>query len=125
MNKYRNMECNFFKATLAASVYDLFLRNKPHKRVLDISAGWGDRLLAALSKNLETYLAYDPNTALQSGYKEMINEYIPDEKEKEHYDVVAAPFETAETATTSPGTKIETSTLSPRLRPSAAGSSRR
>ena len=94
--KYRNMECNFFKATLAASVYDLFLRNKPHKRVLDISAGWGDRLLAALSKNLESYLAYDPNTALQSGYKDMIDEFIPDEKEKEHYQVVGAPFETAE-----------------------------
>lgn len=95
--KYRNMECNFFKATLAASVYDLFLRNKPHKRVLDISAGWGDRLLAALSKNLETYLAYDPNTALQSGYKEMIDEFIPDDAEKEHYQVIGAPFETAET----------------------------
>ena len=95
--KYRNMECNFFKATLAASVYGLFLRNKPHKRVLDISAGWGDRLLAALSANLETYLAYDPNTALQSGYKEMIDEFIPDDAEKEHYQVISAPFETAET----------------------------
>ena len=95
--KYRNMECNFFKATLAASVYDLFLRNKPHKRVLDISAGWGDRLLAALSKNLESYLAYDPNAALQSGYKEMIDNYVDDEKEREHYQVIAAPFETAET----------------------------
>ena len=94
--KYRNMECNFFKATLAASVYNLFLRNKPHKRVLDISAGWGDRLLAALSANLETYLAYDPNTALQSGYKEMIDEFIPDDADKEHYQVISAPFETAE-----------------------------
>ena len=95
--KYRNMECNFFKATLAASVYDIFLRNKPHKRVLDISAGWGDRLLAALSKNLESYLAYDPNTALQSGYSEMIDEFIVDEEEKDHYQVIGAPFETAET----------------------------
>ena len=94
--KYRNMECNFFKATLAASVYDIFLRNKPHKRVLDISAGWGDRLLAALSKNLESYLAYDPNTALQSGYNEMIDEFIVDEADKEHYQVIGAPFETAE-----------------------------
>ena len=95
--KYRNMECNFFKATLATSVYDLFLRNKPHKRVLDISAGWGDRLLAALSANLETYLAYDPNAALQPGYKEMIDEFIANQEEKENYQVVAAPFETAET----------------------------
>jgi hypothetical protein len=95
--KYRNMECNFFKATLAASVYHLFLRNKPNKRVLDISAGWGDRLLAALSKNLETYLAYDPNAALQSGYKEMIDEFVVDDADKEHYQVISAPFETAET----------------------------
>ena len=96
-DKYKNMECNFFKATLAASVYDYFLKNSAHTRVLDISAGWGDRLLGALSKNLESYLAYDPNVSLQPGYKEMIDEYITDDTEKEKYQVVAAPFETAET----------------------------
>jgi tRNA1(Val) A37 N6-methylase TrmN6 len=96
-DKYKNMECNFFKATLAASVYDYFLRSSPHKRVLDISAGWGDRLLAAVSKNLDYYMAYDPNVSLQPGYKELINEYVADDIDKEKYQVVAAPFETAET----------------------------
>jgi len=96
-DKYKNMECNFFKATLAASVYDYFLKNSPHTRVLDISAGWGDRLLGALSKNLESYLAYDPNISLQTGYKEMIDEFVTDDVEKDKYQVVAAPFETAET----------------------------
>jgi hypothetical protein len=96
-DKYKNMECNFFKATLAVSVYHYFLKNSAHTRVLDISAGWGDRLLGALSKNLESYLAYDPNVSLQPGYKEMIDEFVTDDTEKEKYQVVAAPFETAET----------------------------
>jgi hypothetical protein len=92
--KYKNMECNFFKATLAASVYDYFLKDSTKTRVLDISAGWGDRLLAALAKNLDSYLAYDPNASLQPGYRAMIDEYM--ESKKDQYKVIDAPFESAE-----------------------------
>lgn len=92
--KYKNMECNFFKATLAASVYDYFLEGSTKTRVLDISAGWGDRLLAALAKNLDSYLAYDPNASLQPGYRAMIDEYI--DTKKDQYKVIDAPFESAE-----------------------------
>ena len=92
--KYKNMECNFFKATLAASVYHAFLRDSTKTRVLDISAGWGDRLLAALAKNLDSYLAYDPNASLQPGYRAMIDEYM--ESKKDQYKVIDAPFESAE-----------------------------
>ena len=92
--KYKNMECNFFKATLAASVYHAFLRDSTKTRVLDISAGWGDRLLAALAKNLDSYLAFDPNTSLQPGYRAMIDEYM--ESKKDQYKVIDAPFESAE-----------------------------
>ena len=92
--KYKNMECNFFKATLAASVYHAFLRDSTKTRVLDISAGWGDRLLAALAKNLDSYLAFDPNASLQPGYRAMIDEYM--ESKKDQYKVIDAPFESAE-----------------------------
>ena len=92
--KYKNMECNFFKATLAASVYHAFLRDSTKTRVLDISAGWGDRLLAALAKNLDSYLAFDPNASLQPGYRAMIDEYMESKKDK--YKVIDAPFESAE-----------------------------
>ena len=40
-------------------------------RVLDISAGWGDRLLACCSLGVE-YTACDPNTALVDSYKNII-----------------------------------------------------
>ena len=92
--KYKNMECNFFKATLAASVYHAFLRDNTKTRVLDISAGWGDRLLAALAKNLDSYLAFDPNASLQPGYRAMIDEFM--ESKKDQYKVIDAPFESAE-----------------------------
>ena len=92
--KYKNMECNFFKATLAASVYHAFLKDSTKTRVLDISAGWGDRLLAALAKNLDSYLAYDPNASLQPGYRAMIDEFM--ESKKDQYKVIDAPFESAE-----------------------------
>jgi hypothetical protein len=92
--KYKNMECNFFKATLAASVYHGFLRDSTKTRVLDISAGWGDRLLAALAKNLDSYLAFDPNASLQPGYRAMIDEFM--ESKKDQYKVIDSPFESAE-----------------------------
>ena len=41
-------------------------------RMLDISAGWGDRLLAACSRNL-MYVGCDPNTKLTEAYSKIID----------------------------------------------------
>jgi hypothetical protein len=94
-------ECNAFKATLAKSVYSFFNA----KRILDFSAGWGDRLLAAIAHKADRYLGYDPNTALHQGYQEIITSFAsPDsnlplsslpEKEKTKYEIIPEPFETA------------------------------
>ena len=66
--------CNVFKPEVAAAAFSLFQAT----RVLDISAGWGDRLLGALAApTVQRYLAFDPNTALEKGHMEMINTLAP------------------------------------------------
>jgi len=83
-------ECNAFKSTLAISIYKLFQA----KRILDFSAGWGDRLLAAIAYGAERYIGYDPNPELQKGYNEMISLFS--EPSKSHrYEVNIQPFETS------------------------------
>lgn len=57
-------------------------------RVLDISAGWGDRLVGCCAMNV-TYMACDPNTELASCYEEIINKYGSHAKQK----VNIIPFE--------------------------------
>jgi 16S rRNA G966 N2-methylase RsmD len=59
-----------FKPYVAVYIYQKF---KP-KRILDISAGWGDRLIGALSQNID-YIGIDSNKRLEIPYKKMINDY--------------------------------------------------
>ena len=61
-------ECNSFKLTLASSIYWLF----DAKKILDISAGWGDRLLAAIAHYADRYMGVDPNTDLIKGHNDII-----------------------------------------------------
>ena len=88
-------ECNAFKATLAKSIYIFFNA----KRILDFSAGWGDRLLAAIAHKADRYLGYDPNTDLQKGYQEIIATFATNDNENQHdnppkYEIIPEPFET-------------------------------
>jgi hypothetical protein len=57
-------ECTQFKPSLAISVLQQFQA----KRVFDFSAGWGDRLVAAMAANVDCYVAVDPNVALKAGH---------------------------------------------------------
>jgi hypothetical protein len=87
-------ECNNFRITIAKSVYQIFNAT----RILDSSAGWGDRLLAALAweKNnpkFKYYHATDPNFDLQKGYGDMINEFAQNKKK---FKVFVKPFEDLE-----------------------------
>jgi hypothetical protein len=82
-------ECNAFKATLAKSIYHFFHA----KRILDFSAGWGDRLLAAIAHGADRYLGYDPNKELQKGYQEIITLFSETKDQK--YEIISEPFETA------------------------------
>lgn len=67
---YQNIpEATQFKTTLAISFYKKFKANN----VLDISAGWGDRLIAAIAHNVNKYLAYDPNKSLKPAHDKIID----------------------------------------------------
>jgi len=83
-------ECNAFKATLAISIYKMFQA----KRILDFSAGWGDRLLAAIAYDADRYLGYDPNPELQKGYREKISNFSTNNNLTK-YEVKMEAFETA------------------------------
>mgnify|MGYP003627714525 CR=1 FL=1 len=62
---------NQFKPYIAVcAVYKKF---KP-KRVLDTSAGWGDRLIGAMSQNID-YIGIDQNKKLMTPYKKMISDF--------------------------------------------------
>jgi hypothetical protein len=59
-----------FRPSAAKAVYNHFQA----KNVLDFSSGWGDRLMGFFASNAETYVGIDPNTALQTGYRQEIEE---------------------------------------------------
>lgn len=61
---------NSFKAIVARAVYDKF---KPHT-ILDFSAGWGGRCLAAMSLDIN-YIGFDTNTDLKKPYADMIKAF--------------------------------------------------
>jgi hypothetical protein len=63
-------ECESFKPSNAVVFISMF----GAKSVLDISAGWGDRLAACLSRGV-SYTAADPNPNVHAGYLEMVSFY--------------------------------------------------
>ena len=84
------LEANSFKTTVASSVYWYF----DAKRILDISAGWGDRLMASMAHRAERYLAYDPNINLKPGHDEMKRVFAGDYVDR--YEVRYTGFETGD-----------------------------
>ena len=68
--KYR-MATNFVPM-YAKSIYEYF--NAEH--VLDPCAGWGDRMVGALSSCcIKTYVGFDPNRNLLPGYTKVMNDF--------------------------------------------------
>lgn len=61
---------HLFPITLATSIMCHFRAS----RVLDLSAGWGDRALAACALNVE-YYSVDPNSDMQEPYRQMMEEH--------------------------------------------------
>ena len=66
-----------FKPIVACYIYKKF---KPNT-ILDFSAGWGDRLLAAMVHNCN-YIGIDTNKDLKKPYKEMVTFFKPHTKSK-------------------------------------------
>lgn len=76
-------EATLFKPTLVVDIIELFGKGSK-TRYLDMSAGWGDRLIGAIASDVEYYLAYDPNTNLKEGHQKMINMFVPENKRKNY-----------------------------------------
>jgi hypothetical protein len=79
-------ECTTHRPTNVAFLIQLF----GAKSVLDISAGWGDRLIGSISMNCD-YLGVDPNECLFKGYDRIIKMFGDNNKEK--YRVILGEFE--------------------------------
>jgi len=64
-----------FSPMCAKAIYDMY----DCRDVLDLSMGWGDRLIGALASNIGSYTGIDPNTALHPKY-EAISKYYKHNK---------------------------------------------
>jgi len=91
---YGLQEVNTFKPTWAVKLLQVVLKTikLENKKWLDISAGWGDRLLTAMALKME-YLGFDPNIDLKPGHDAMINKFNHYEKQK----IIYLPFESKDT----------------------------
>lgn len=84
-------ETKIFNPTWARALIKLVLGpNTSGKKWLDISAGWGDRLLAAMSLGMD-YIGFDPNIELKEGHSQMIKDF----GDPKRHRVIYEPFEKA------------------------------
>lgn len=79
-------ECALFPIPVAMGIYSLYWP----KSVLDMSAGWGDRLVAASLSGIVTYYGIDPNSNMRPHYDDMIKTYT---KKGTTYKVITKAFE--------------------------------
>jgi 16S rRNA G966 N2-methylase RsmD len=91
---YKNikLECS----THNPAIIKYFITRYNAKKVLDMSAGWGDRLLGALASPIDLYVGVDPNKCTHPGYQDMIKTlapYSPNPNGK--YILIEDKFETA------------------------------
>lgn len=87
-------ETKIFNSTWIKGLFNVVFNHESmaNKKWLDISAGWGDRLITAISLNME-YLGFDPNIRLKSGHDKMIADFGNTNVSQR---VIYEPFETAE-----------------------------
>ena len=65
-------ECNTFNPTFAKWIYSRLGGKEPC--ILDLSAGWGDRAIAAAAMGAKLYHGCDPNPYLSGSYQELTEE---------------------------------------------------
>lgn len=96
--KRRSPEANIFNAAVAVYLYAWLIKDLAFPiDVVDPSAGWGDRLIAALAcgeDRIKSYTGFDPNEELQPGYARIIAMLTGGTGGKA--SVAALPFEDAQ-----------------------------
>lgn len=97
---YGNKELSVFKVTKAKSMIHRILGdNVEGKRWLDMSAGWGDRLITACSLKMD-YVGFDPNKQLKFGHDEIITMFGESDINERplNLSIEYVPFETVDTS---------------------------
>ena len=82
--------CDVFPLYVPMSIYSTF---QPRK-ILDMSAGWGDRLLGAIAYQKADYTGVDPNSKLHPRYRDMISTFAANSSKK--YTMIESGFENVE-----------------------------
>lgn len=82
-------EATQFKPSLMVVVLKKLFNNTKNIKILDFSAGWGDRMIAAIALDVQEYHGYDPNIELIEGHQKIINTFNAQDKIKMTY----LPFE--------------------------------
>lgn len=86
-------EVGNFRVSVAHNVIQIMRAT----RILDPCAGWGDRLIGALScSNVRYYCGVDPNKGLFKGYKRMIETFSPLRETILETNMINQPFEDAD-----------------------------
>jgi hypothetical protein len=93
--------CNFYNPAFCLWIYrklTKILNSSADKiRILDPSAGWGDRLIAACAFKAAQYHAFDPNTELREAYDQILDEFAPS-RDSKRFTVTTSRFESANVA---------------------------
>lgn len=89
----KHTECNTFRPKLMKYMIEHFNA----KRILDMSSGWGDRLIGAMASDIDCYHGFDPNPCLQEGYTNIIN-FFKEQMINKNADISVKmlPFEKSE-----------------------------
>jgi hypothetical protein len=88
-------EVTYFRISRAISLLHTVTKGKTKGlNVIDMSAGWGDRLIACLKLGMN-YTGVDPSSLMQERYQEMIRDHSPVSGTDERYQasVTCLPFE--------------------------------
>ena len=91
-----NKFCTVFKPYLFKLLINIF-RDGQKVNILDLSSGWGDRLIAVLSiqNDINLYVGIDPNKNLFKGYQKMIND-LSEKENKEKFILINKPSQDVE-----------------------------
>jgi len=85
-------ECSTFKPKLEKFFIEFFNARK----ILDLSSGWGDRLIGAMASDIDCYHGFDPNPCLHPNYKNIIKTFKDYQINKNAvYIIKKKPFENA------------------------------
>lgn len=85
-------ECSTFKPKLEKFFIEFFNARK----ILDLSSGWGDRLIGAMASDIDCYHGFDPNPCLHPNYKNIIKTFKNYQVNKNAvYVIKKQPFENA------------------------------